>query len=74
MNKRNEFYEVNQREMENVNGGGVMDALCVGVGAVAVAWAAPVAFVSAPIAIAMVTIGSAGILVGCDMDVELIAY
>ncbi len=70
----NGFCEMNQMEMEGINGGGAGDAWCVGLGAVAVAWAAPVAFICPPAAIAMATIGSAAILVGCDVDVELIKY
>ena len=68
------FVGLNEQEMLGVDGGGFLDALFVGLGTVASAWAVPVAFVCPVASVVMATVGSAAALVGCGVDVDLVEY
>lgn len=74
MDLNNGFCELNLIELNEVNGGNGMDAFLATTGSVAVAWAPAVAFFNPPVAIAMATLGSAAVLVACDVDADIIKY
>lgn len=57
--------ELKMQELENVEGGGILNGILIGVGVVALAWAAPVALAGGAVAGAVVTaVGAAATTVG----------
>lgn len=74
MTKIKGFCELELVEMSEINGGNGVDAFFAMTGTVAVSWAPVVAFFNPPVAIAMAALGSAAVLVACDVDADIVSY